>query len=154
MKKMTEEQALAKAAALCSGTEKCTEQIRSKLAAWGITDRRSEQIITYLKEEKYIDDSRYCRAFCADKLRYNHWGRIKIRQALRLQGLPQEEIEQGLDSLDDREYLKVLDEVLRRKAKSLREADSYALRQKLMRHAYSHGFEPELIMQHTENLAD
>ena len=67
MKKMTEEQALAKAAALCSGTEKCTEQIRSKLAAWGITDRRSEQIITYLKEEKYIDDSRYCRAFCADK---------------------------------------------------------------------------------------
>ncbi len=147
MKELTEEQALAKAAALCSGSERCTEQIRGKLAAWGLTPEQGERIIGYLREERYIDDSRYCRAFCADKLRYNHWGRIKMRQALRQQGLHQQDIEQGLDALDEREYGEVLDEVIARKARTLHEADSYILRQKLLRHAYSHGFEPELILE-------
>lgn len=147
MKELTEEQALAKAAALCSGSERCTEQIRGKLASWGIEPEQSEHIIEYLREERYIDDGRYCRAFCADKLRYNHWGRVKMRQALRLQGLRQQDIEQGLEALDEREYGEVLDEVIARKARTLHEADPYTLRQKLLRHAYSHGFEPDLILE-------
>ena len=80
-------------------------------------------------------------------MRYNHWGRIKIRQALRMLGLDGDDIEQGLNSIDQQEYEQVLADVIARKAKSLHEADSYTLRQKLLRHAYSHGFEPELIFR-------
>ena len=144
---VTEEQALAKAAALCSGAEKCTSQIREKLSAWGMDEEKSERIITYLKQEKYIDERRYCRAYSNDKMRYNHWGRIKIRQALRMQALAQEDIEQGLEALDQNEYEKILKETIDRKAKTLRETDGYTLKQKLLRHAYSHGFEPELIFR-------
>lgn len=147
MKELTEEQALAKAAALCSSSEKCTGQILTKLAAWGMDTAQSEHIIQRLQAEKFIDDSRFCRAYCADKMRYNHWGRIKIRQALRMLGLEGDDIEQGLDSIDRQEYEQVLADVIARKAKSLHEADSYTLRQKLLRHAYSHGFEPELIFR-------
>lgn len=147
MKELTEEQALAKAAALCSGAEKCTSQIREKLSAWGMDEEKSERIITYLKQEKYIDERRYCRAYSNDKMRYNHWGRIKIRQALRMQALAQEDIEQGLEALDQSEYEKILKETINRKAKTLRETDGYTLKQKLLRHAYSHGFEPELIFR-------
>ena len=121
MKELTEEQALAKAAALCSSSEKCTGQILSKLAAWGMDTAQSEHIIQRLQAEKFIDDSRFCRAYCADKMRYNHWGRIKIRQALRMLGL---------------------------------DGDSYTLRQKLLRHAYSHGFEPELIFKFIPDCED
>lgn len=147
MRELTEEQALARAAALCSGSERCSQQIRGKLATWGMGAEATERIIARLRNERFIDDGRYCRAFCADKLRYNHWGRIKIRQALRMQGLEEEDIEQGLDSLDNQEYEQMLGEVIRQKEKTLREADSYTRRQKLMRHAYSHGFEPALIMK-------
>ena len=79
MKELTEEQALAKAAALCSSSEKCTGQILTKLAAWGMDTAQSEHIIQRLQAEKFIDDCRFCRAYCAYKMRYNHWGRIKIR---------------------------------------------------------------------------
>ena len=147
MKELTEEQALAKAAALCSSSEKCTGQILTKLAAWGMDTAQSEHIIQRLQAEKFIDDSRCCRAYCADKMRYNHWGRIKIRQALRMQALAQEDIEQGLEALDQNEYEKILKETIDRKAKTLRETDGYTLKQKLLRHAYSHGFEPELIFR-------
>lgn len=151
MRELTEEQALAKAAALCSGSERCSAQILGKLAAWGIAPVAAERIVTRLRSERFIDDSRYCRAFCADKLRYNHWGRIKIRQALRMQGLEEEDIEQGLDSLDKQEYGQILNEVIQQKDRTLHEADSYTRRQKLLRHAYSHGFEPELILKRVGN---
>ncbi|MGN0234088.1 MAG: regulatory protein RecX [Bacteroidaceae bacterium] len=147
MKELTEEQALAKVAALCSGAEKCAGQIRDKLSAWGVDEGKSNRIIAYLKQEKYIDDRRYCRAYCNDKMRYNHWGRIKIRQALRMQGLTQADIEHGLEALDEKEYEETLKMILAKKAKSLHKSDAYAMKQKLLRHAYSHGFEPELIFR-------
>lgn len=147
MKELTEEQALAKAAAICSGTEKCTGQIQDKLSAWGVDEEKSNRIIAYLKQEKYIDDRRYCRAYCNDKMRYNHWGRIKIRQALRMQGLTQEDIEEGLETINEIEYAEILKETIARKEKTLHEPDVYTRKQKLLRHAYSHGFEPELILK-------
>lgn len=146
MKELTYEQALSKAAALCSSSERNSEQIRAKLDTWGVSPDVSERIIEHLKNEKFIDDSRYCRAFCADKLRYNQWGRIKIRQALHLQGIEQTIIEQGLNSLDEKEYAEILDTLINKKKKSLHEESPYTLKQKLMRFAYSHGFEPELII--------
>lgn len=141
MKELTYEQALSKAAALCSSSERNSEQIRAKLDTWGVSPDVSERIIEHLKNEKFIDDSRYCRAFCADKLRYNQWGRIKIRQALHLQGIEQTIIEQGLNSLDEKEYAEILDTLINKKKKSLHEESLYTLKQKLMRFAYSHGFE-------------
>ena len=151
MKELTEEQALAKAAALCSSAEKCTGQIRAKLAAWGMSEAQSERITARLRDERYIDDGRYCRAFCADKLRYNHWGRIKIHQALRQQGLDEDDIAQGLDSLDSEEYEDILKELIRQKGRTLRDTDPYVRRQKLLRHAYAHGFEPDFIMRHADD---
>lgn len=154
MKEMTEEQALAKAAALCSSAERCTGQIKDKLSAWGMSEEASQRIIASLRRERYIDDARYCSAFASDKLRYNHWGRIKIRQALRMQGLDEDDAEQALDLLDEQEYLDTLREVLKRKAKSLHEADPYVLHQKLLRHAYAHGFEPDLIIRCAQEWED
>ena len=63
-----------------------------------------------------------------------------------MQGLEEEDIEQGLDSLDNQEYVQILNEVILQKGRTLHEADPYIRRQKLLRHAYAHGFEPELIL--------
>ena len=41
------------------------------------------EIIDRLIDEKFIDERRYCRAFVNDKLRFNHWGRVKIQAKLR-----------------------------------------------------------------------
>ena len=72
MKELTEEQALAKAAALCSSSEKCTGQILTKLAAWGMDTAQSEHIIQRLQAEKFIDDCVIaCRMICRPTSRNN-----------------------------------------------------------------------------------
>ena len=52
---LSKEQALAKAASLCSCREYCTSQMQERLLSWGISDRDTEDIICHLIKEKYID---------------------------------------------------------------------------------------------------
>lgn len=150
MKTPSYEQALSRAAALCSGSEHCTSEIRKKLLLWGLSPTQTEKAITYLIEEKYIDNQRFCRAYCLDKFRYNHWGRIKIAQMLHMLGMENAEIKEGLDAIPEEEYQEVLIHILGQKNKQIKEADSYIRKGKLVRHALSRGFETHLILELAE----
>lgn len=143
---MPKEVALGKATALCSGSEHCTSQILEKLSLWGVSDQDASNIMDYLVKEKYIDNSRFARAYCHDKFCYNHWGRIKIRQMLRHLRLGDEEIEEGMETIDDEAYLEALNDVLRAKDRTLREKDIYLRKGKLVRHLLSRGFETDLAL--------
>jgi len=143
---MPKEVALGKATALCSGSEHCTSQILEKLSLWGVSDQDASNIMDYLVREKYIDNSRFARAYCHDKFCYNHWGRIKIRQMLRHLRLGDEEIEEGMETIDDEAYLEALNDVLRAKDRTLREKDIYLRKGKLVRHLLSRGFETDLAL--------
>ena len=152
MKPLTYEQALSRAAALCSGSEHCSSEIRKKLLLWGLSPTQSEKAITFLNEEKYIDSQRFCRAYCLDKFRYNHWGRIKISQMLRLLEMDSTDINEGLAAIPEEEYQEVLQHILEQKNKQLRDSDPYIRKGKLVRHALSRGFETHLILEATEAL--
>ena len=147
MKPLTYEQALLRAASLCSGSEHCSSEIRKKVIQWGLTPTQAEDIISYLEKEKYIDNTRFCRAYCLDKFRYNHWGRIKINQMLRMLEMDSSDINEGLEAIPDEEYLEVLTHVLEQKNRQLKDSDPYIRKGKLTRHALSRGFETHLIIE-------
>lgn len=143
---MNDDLFLKKAATLCSRAEYCASQIEEKLRRWGADTEETARIIARLTKEKYIDEERYCRAFANDKFRYNHWGRMKIRQALRFQHLPDEAISEALSQIDEGEYQEVLSQILAAKSRTLHDSDPYIRRAKLLRHAASKGFEAELVL--------
>ena len=147
MKPLTYEQALSRAASLCSGSEHCSSEIRKKVIQWGLTPAQAEDIISYLEKEKYIDNTRFCRAYCLDKFRYNHWGRIKINQMLRMLEMDSSDINEGLEAIPEEEYLEVLTHVLEQKNRQLKDSDPYIRKGKLTRHALSRGFETYLIIE-------
>lgn len=152
MKPLTYEQALSRAAALCSGSEHCSSEIRKKLLLWGLSPTQAEKAIGFLIDEKYIDSKRFCRAYCLDKFRYNHWGRIKISQMLRMLELDSSDINEGLDAIPEEEYQEVLQHVLEQKNKQLKDSDPYIRKGKLVRHALSRGFETHLIIDAADSL--
>ena len=152
MKPLTYEQALSRAAALCSGSEHCSSEIRKKLLLWGLSPTQAEKAINFLTDEKYIDSQRFCRAYCLDKFRYNHWGRIKISQMLRLLEMDSTDISKGLEAIPEEEYQEVLQHILEQKNKQLRDSDPYISKGKLVRHAISRGFETNLILKAAEEL--
>ena len=143
---LNKEQALARAARLCSGGEHCTSQIWEKLLSWGMSENDANDIIGYLIKEKYIDNSRFSRAYCHDKFCYSHWGRVKIRQMLHHLRLSDEEIAEGMTAISEENYLQALLDALRAKNRTLRDEDSYQRKGKLVRYLLSRGFEMEQIL--------
>lgn len=151
---MPKEVALGKATALCSGSEHCTSQIMEKLSLWNVSPQDAYDVMDYLVKEKYIDNKRFARAYCHDKFCYNHWGRIKIRQMLRHLRLGDEEIEEGMETIDEEDYLEALNDVLRAKDRTLKDKDKYLRKAKLVRHLLSRGFETELAISAVDSLLD
>ena len=147
---VTKDTLLAHAARLCSSSEHCASQIQEKLLSWEATEEEAENIIGYLVKEKYIDNSRFSRAYCHDKFCYNHWGRVKIRQMLRHLRLSDEEIAEGMEAIPEEDYLQALTDALRQKDRTLRETDPYQRKGKLVRHLLSRGFEMDLILDATD----
>ena len=138
---LTFEQALQRSASLCSTSEHCIADILEKLLRWGVSKTESEQIIDKLIDEKYIDETRYALAYTKDKLRFSHWGRIKIKAMLRMQHISDHDISNALEHINPEEYTNILEGVLDTKRRTMSDTDSYASRAKLIRFAMQRGFE-------------
>ena len=139
-------EALNKAAAYCTLCERCQSEVSAKLTTWGVPHGEQEKIIARLTNEKFIDEARYCRAFVNDKVKFNRWGRIKITAALREKHLPQEQIKEALECIDEETYLQALQETIDIKRREFKGKDDFATQQKIIRHAASRGYEPALII--------
>lgn len=152
MKPLSPDEAFARAAARCAGREYCRADWRDKFTRAGLTPAQAEDVLRRLGDEGYIDEERYARAYAHDKTTYDRWGKIKVRQALRLKGIAPEAIDSALDAIDDDGYRTGLREILARKAQSLKAESGYARRMKLARFAAGRGFEPELVFETIDNM--
>ena len=132
---------------LCSRQEKCTWDVQKKMSEWSVPDHFNDRIIEELKNEKYIDETRFARSFVRDRFHSNHWGRIKIAQALRIKKIPDDKITRALEELPDKEYRKLLLELMKRKKRNIKARNRFELMGKLQKYAYGKGFEPELIQE-------
>lgn len=144
-RKPTADEMLVRMAGLCAGAEQCAGDIRSKILKQGFSAEEAEKMISYLIANKYIDDSRYARAYAVDKVRFSGWGRMKVRMGLRAKGLTDSIISQALEYIPEKDYAEALEKVLMAKAKSL-DLKDVKERQKLYRHLASRGFESQLII--------
>ena len=147
MKKISEPEALNKAAAYCTLCERCISEVKAKLDSWGIGYASQTKILERLIDEKFIDERRYCSAFVNDKLRFNHWGRIKIRAKLIEKRLPRELITETLENIDEEEYNNILLTLIKNKSREAGNIEEHKKREKVLRFAASRGFEPSLIMK-------
>ena len=146
-KTLTEQEAYLRLAALCVQAEHCRYEMDEKMRRWGLDDEARERVLTRLVAERYIDEERYCRAFVADKIRYNKWGRRKVEQALWMKRIDTAISQQVLDDVDDREYVAVLKPLIAQKRRSTKARSDYELNMKLIQFARSRGFDFNIIKQ-------
>lgn len=144
-KETTPSQALQKAQTLCAYRETCTYDIVEKLKRWGVSPSEHDAIIDTLIEQRFIDEERYAKSFVNDKFRFEHWGRIKIRYALRMKQVASPVIEEALTTIDDELYRESLAEMLAIKQRSTKAKSPQELHAKLYRFALSRGFESDII---------
>ena len=138
-------EALQKAAAYCSLSEKCEYEVKEKLRTWDVSNTDVAKVIDQLRHDDFINDARYCSYYTRDKFRFNRWGKIKIGLMLRSKQLPEEEIENALAQIDEAEYEEALVVLLQTKLKSLTYKFEYEKQGKLFRFAQSRGFEHNIV---------
>jgi len=151
----TEQEAYFKLSSLCAIAEYCCHDIMKKMNNWEwkvnideddkkqhneAVERVKANIITRLLKERFIDESRFAHAFVRDKFRYNHWGRIRIAQELRLRKIDNNIIDSALEEIDNEENIDKLSDILRKKLPTIKGKNDYEIRCKLIRFAMGRGF--------------
>ena len=96
---------LDKAEAYCARAEHCAADVRRKLYEWQAPAEFFDEIEQNLYANDFLNDARFCRAYVHDKVAYQSWGRLKIQAGLRSLQLPEKEIREALEDIDDTVYL-------------------------------------------------
>lgn len=146
------EQFLSKAMYWCSKSEKATGDVLQKLEQWGVPELLRDSVIEKLKEENFINDERFAAAFANDKFRFNKWGKVKIKYALKNKMVSEYAISEGLKCIDPLEYESVAIELIQSKINKTNEPDAYKLKQKVLQFMASRGFESGMVFDLWDNI--
>ncbi len=151
-RKITDEKvALAKAEHYCAYQERSQQEVRDKLYEWGLWTDAVENIISQLITGNYLNEERFAKAYTQGKFRQKAWGRIKIKQGLKLKKVSDVLIKKALLTIDGDDYLATLQKVIAKKAPSIKEKADYKRRYKLQQYAMSRGYEADLIADVLKN---
>ena len=139
--------ALFKAEHYCAYQERAQQEVRDKLYEFGLHKDEVEELISELISTNFLNEERFAQAYVSGKFNIKRWGKIKIKQALKLKKVPEKMILKALNKIDYDEYLKVILASAEKKSASITEKDPYKRRNKLITHLMSKGFENNLIME-------
>lgn len=128
----------------CAYQERCHQEVKNKLYDLGLHSNEVDDLLSHLITEGYLNEERFAKAFVGGKFRIKSWGRIKIVQELEARGLTKNCIKAGLKEIDEQDYLKTLESLIRKKSELVEEENLFVKRDKLARYVIQKGFEPDL----------
>ena len=135
----------------CADAEKSTHDVTTKLEEWGATSNEIETILKKLRDENFLDDTRYAKSYASEKWSLDKWGKNKIKNTLLQKNIDEKTIDLALNQIGEREYLESLHEILRQKFRDVKSGDTTTDARRVMMYAQSRGFEEELIAEWLEN---
>lgn len=143
---LDKKQALAKAESFCVYQERSQKEVRYKLVEWGIRGDELEEILSELIMSNFLNEERFANSYTSGKFNIKKWGRIKIKQGLKLKGVPDKMMNKALYSIDDDDYMQTLENLALKKASSLAENNPLKRKMKLISYLQTRGFETDLIL--------
>ncbi len=136
---------LVKAERYCAYQERCSNEVKQKLKELDADEETSAKIVSSLSEDDFMSDERFARLFASGKFRIKRWGKNKIRAELRMKKIPDNFIKNALNGIDEGEYLKTIQHLIKKKEKEVKSQNSKDKARKVVNFLLSKGFESELI---------
>jgi regulatory protein len=112
-------QAKLKAESYCAYQERSQYEVRNKLYEWGLHEREVEEIISELIQANFLNEERFALAYTMGKFRIKGWGKIKIKQGLKLKRVPDKMIVNSLKTIDYDDYVAKLRSLIDKKNRSI-----------------------------------
>lgn len=137
----------------CAYQERCHSEVRTKLFDYGLFTKEVDEIVAYLITHNFLNEERFAESFASGKFRIKHWGKNKIKQALKLKQVSDYSIKKALTAIDGDEYFAVLKKVAAKKSESVKidgrgknaEQKVYQKKYKVISYLLSRGFESDLV---------
>ena len=143
--KLDKKAALAKAEHYCAYQERSQQEVRDKLYEWGLWSDDVENLIAELIETNFLSEERFALAYVSGKFKIKHWGKIKIKQGLKLKKVPDKLILNALKTIDPEEYRETIRKAAEKKLTTIVEKDRFKRKYKVVSYLLSKGFETDII---------
>jgi regulatory protein len=142
----TKEQALQKIKHYCAYQERCHQEVKEKLYSLGMHKKDVDELTSQLIEENYLNEERFAIQYAGGKFRMNHWGKIKIKYALKQKQVSEYCIKKALFQIDNDAYIKTLEKLAAEKQNTLKgEKNNFIKSRKVQDYLLQKGYESDLI---------
>ena len=153
VKRIGKEQAFQKLKHYCGYQERCHQEAKEKLYAFGLYKQEVEEVISRLIEEDYLNEERFAMAFAGGKFRMKGWGRIKITEALKEKRVSDYCIKKAMKEINESSYQATLQKFAESKWASLKSENNIFIKMsKTQDHLLQKGYEPHLVNSILNNL--
>lgn len=129
----------------CAFQERSQQEVRDKLYDYGLKPSAVEDMISKLITDNFLNEERFAIAFAGGKFRQLGWGKVRIRSALKMKRVSDYCIRKALSVISDSDYHAMLEKVIEKRKKSVKEKDPFKRTYKLMSYAISRGYEPDIV---------
>ncbi|MBR6846546.1 MAG: RecX family transcriptional regulator [Bacteroidales bacterium] len=146
-KPLSPDQVLDKMAKYCAYQERCVKDVTEKLKTFELTQKEKDEILDYLIDNRFVNNTRFAQAFVKGKINQSGWGLNKIRFHLMQKGIDKEIIDGALQTYDEEAYRQRLIDVLKIKAKTVKAENDFERNRKLAAYAMQKGFEAHLVWE-------
>lgn len=146
-KSKSAEQALNALMRLCSRAEKSSGDAMRLMYTWGVPQAERQGVLDKLIEMRFVDDMRYAEAYTREKSQIAGWGARKIAQHLYQKGISKDIVAKVLMLIEEDGARETLERRLLRKLPTIKVANDFDLRGKLLRYALGLGYDYDLVVE-------
>jgi regulatory protein len=129
----------------CAYQERSVAEVKEKLKKLEAPAAMQSKIMSFLVEESFVKEERFVQAFTNGRFKSKKWGKMKIRNELKMRHVADENVEMALEQIDETEYHNTLQTLAIQKNKSVKAETLFERRNKIARFLCAKGYEPDLV---------
>ncbi len=124
----------------CAFRERAEFEVHQKAIKLGMLPADIKTAIHALKEEGFLNQERFLKAYIHDKREFQGWGPFKIMAQLRKFRIPASDITNAIETIPPETWENVVARLIQQKTKKTPDSWSYEEKAKLFKWLYSRGF--------------
>jgi regulatory protein len=144
-------EATRKAEHYCVYQERCHQEVINKLQSLRMIPEAIDLIIVHLIEHNFLNETRFACSFARGKHRIKYWGKVRIVRELKMRGISEYNIKEGLKELGT-EYLDNFENLAERHWEHMTEKSKVTKRKKFCDFMLRKGFESDLVYTKVKEL--
>lgn len=121
--------------------------MKRKLLGYGLSSLDADMLLVELMHSNFLNEERFAMTYARGKFKVKGWGKAKIKQGLKREGVGEKLIQQALASLGTDDYLKTLDTLAEKKWPLIKGNSHLERIFKLKRYLLGKGYDFEAIDQ-------